>query len=106
MSAWIICLWSAPPKPCRAAGRTGAGVTGGLVGAQGTPNEICRNRESLTADYLTGRRSIALPKKYQAPDPKRMLQITRASGNNLKDVTLNLPVGLMGCVTGASGSSK
>ena len=84
----------------------GAGEHGGLIVAQGTPDEICRNKESLTADYLTGRRSIAMPKKYHAPDPKRMLQIVSASGNNLKQVTLNLPVGLMVCVTGVSGSGK
>jgi len=84
----------------------GAGEHGGMIVAQGTPGEICGNQDSLTADYLTGRRSIAMPKKYQAPDRKRMLQIVRASGNNLKDVTLNLPVGLMVCVTGVSGSGK
>ncbi len=84
----------------------GAGEHGGLIVAQGTPDEICQNRESLTADYLTGRRGIAIPKRTLLPDPKRMLQIVRASGNNLKQVTLNLPVGLMVCVTGVSGSGK
>jgi len=84
----------------------GAGEHGGLIVAQGTPDEICLNQDSLTADYLTGRRNIALPIKYQVPDRKRMLQIVSASGNNLKDVTLNLPVGLMVCVTGVSGSGK
>jgi len=84
----------------------GAGEHGGLIVAQGTPDEICRNKDSLTADYLTGRRSIAMPKKFQTPNAKRMLQIVSASGNNLKDVTLNLPVGLMVCVTGVSGSGK
>ena len=84
----------------------GAGEHGGLIVAQGTPDDICLDEKSLTADYLTGRRSIAMPKKYLAPDPKRMLQIVNASGNNLKQVTLNLPVGLMVCVTGVSGSGK
>jgi len=84
----------------------GAGEHGGSIVAQGTPDEICQSMESLTADYLTGRRSIALPKKYQKRDANRMLQIVRASGNNLKQVTLDLPVGLMVCVTGVSGSGK
>jgi len=84
----------------------GAGEHGGLIVAQGTPDDICRNRDSLTGDYMTGRRSIAMPAKSRKPDPERMLQIVSASGNNLKDVTLNLPVGLMVCVTGVSGSGK
>ena len=84
----------------------GAGEHGGLIVAQGTPEEICENKHSLTGDYLTGRRSIPMPKQFLKPDPERMLQIVGASGNNLKDVTLNLPVGLMVCVTGVSGSGK
>jgi len=62
--------------------------------------------QSLTGDYLKGRRHIAAPTKYRTPDPERMLQIKGASGNNLKVVTLDLPVGLMVCVTGVSGSGK
>jgi excinuclease ABC subunit A len=84
----------------------GAGEHGGLIVAQGTPKDICENVKSLTGDYLTGRRSIPMPKKILKPDPERMLQIVAASGNNLKDVTLNLPVGLMVCVAGVSGSGK
>jgi excinuclease ABC subunit A len=84
----------------------GAGEHGGAIIAQGTPAEVCANPQSLTGDYLMGRRSIAAPQKYRAPDPERMLQIKSASGNNLKDVTLDLPVGLMVCVTGVSGSGK
>jgi excinuclease ABC subunit A len=84
----------------------GAGEHGGLIVAQGTPEEICENKESLTGDYLTGRRSIPMPAKCMKPAPERMLKIVRASGNNLKEVTLNLPVGLMVCVTGVSGSGK
>jgi len=84
----------------------GAGEHGGQIVAHGTPDEICHNSESLTADYLTGRRSIAIPKKSLYPDPKRILKIERASGNNLKQVNLELPVGLMVCVTGVSGSGK
>ena len=84
----------------------GAGEHGGTIIAQGTPHEVCSNPDSLTGDYLMGRRSIASPKKYNPPDPERMLQIVRASGNNLKNVTLDLPVGLMVCITGVSGSGK
>jgi excinuclease ABC subunit A len=84
----------------------GAGEHGGLIVAQGTPEEICQNKQSLTGDYLTGRRSIPTPAKFLKPDPERMMQIVGASGNNLKGVTLNLPVGLMVCVTGVSGSGK
>ncbi|MGV8933712.1 MAG: excinuclease ABC subunit UvrA [Gallionellaceae bacterium] len=84
----------------------GAGEHGGSIIAQGTPAEVCANVHSLTGDYLTGRRSISSPKKYRAPDPERMLQIKGASGNNLKNITLDLPVGLLVCVTGVSGSGK
>ena len=84
----------------------GAGEHGGNIIAQGTPTEVIANPASLTGDYLSGRRSIAAPKKYRAPDPERMLQIKGACGNNLKEVTLDLPVGLMVCVTGVSGSGK
>ena len=84
----------------------GAGEHGGMVIAQGTPQEICANPNSLTGDYLAGRRSIATPKKHSVPDLERMLQIKGASGNNLKQVTLDLPIGLLVCVTGVSGSGK
>ncbi len=84
----------------------GAGEHGGMVIAQGTPAEICANLQSLTGDYLSGRRSIATPKKYLTPDLERMLQIVGACGNNLKEITLDLPVGLLLCVTGVSGSGK
>jgi len=84
----------------------GAGEHGGQVVAQGTPAEICANLGSLTGDYLVGRRSIAAPTKYRVPDPERMLQIKGACGNNLKRVTLDLPLGLMISITGVSGSGK
>ena len=84
----------------------GAGEHGGCVIAQGTPEAICRDKHSLTGDYLTGRRSIPVPEIRRSPNPERMLQISGASGNNLKSVTLNLPVGLLTCVTGVSGSGK
>ncbi|MDD5241675.1 MAG: excinuclease ABC subunit UvrA [Sulfuricella sp.] len=84
----------------------GAGVHGGHVVAEGTPGEIKANPNSLTGQYLSGKRSIEVPKKRHAPDPKRMLQLTGASGHNLKGTTLDLPVGLFVCVTGVSGSGK
>jgi excinuclease ABC subunit A len=84
----------------------GAGEHGGKVVAQGTPEEVCANPQSLTGDYLSGRRSIEAPKKYRKPDPERRLRIVGACGNNLKDVTLDLPVGLLVCVAGVSGSGK
>jgi len=84
----------------------GAGEHGGIIVAQGTPQQVCDNPQSLTGDYLTGRRNIPMPKKMMKPDAERMLTISGACGNNLKDVTLNLPVGLLTCVTGVSGSGK
>ena len=84
----------------------GAGVRGGEIVAQGTPAEILRNADSLTGAFLSGRRAIKVPAKRSKPDPKRMLKVAGASGNNLKSVTLDLPVGLMTCITGVSGSGK
>ncbi|MBK7658308.1 MAG: excinuclease ABC subunit UvrA [Betaproteobacteria bacterium] len=84
----------------------GAGVHGGEIVAQGTPSEIERNPASLTGQYLSGRRAIALPARRHAPDRRRQLRIAGASGNNLKDVTVDIPVGLFVCVTGVSGSGK
>ncbi|MHB1145547.1 MAG: excinuclease ABC subunit UvrA [Thiobacillus sp.] len=84
----------------------GAGVHGGEVVAEGTPEAIRMSEHSLTGQYLSGRRRIALPKTRRQPDPERQLVVTDASGNNLKNVTLNLPVGLFVCVTGVSGSGK
>lgn len=86
----------------------GAGEHGGNVIAQGTPDEIERAVDSLTGQYLSGAREIAVPKERHAPGDadESWLRITEASGNNLKHVTLNLPVGLLTCVTGVSGSGK
>ncbi len=83
----------------------GAGEHGGQVIAQGTPLEIQENPASLTGAYLAGRQSIAVPTTRRAPG-KNFIQITKACGNNLKDVTLRLPLGVMTCVTGVSGSGK
>ncbi len=84
----------------------GAGVHGGEVIAEGTLKEILKNKKSLTAQYLNGSLEIAVPKKRHAPDLKKQFVITGATGNNLKNVTLELPVGLLTCVTGVSGSGK
>ncbi len=84
----------------------GAGEHGGLVVAQGTPAQVCNNPDSLTGQYLSGARTIALPPQRHAPDEQRWLYLRGAQGNNLKAVTLQVPVGLLVCITGVSGSGK
>jgi excinuclease ABC subunit A len=84
----------------------GAGVHGGEVVAQGTPEEILKHPDSLTGQYLSGRKSIAIPARRRKPDPKRALRIAGARGNNLKEVTVEIPVGLFVAITGVSGSGK
>jgi len=84
----------------------GAGEHGGQIVAEGTPAEIQQNKHSLTGRYLCGAIEIATPKKRHKPDTRRWLKMTHATGNNLKDVTLDLPVSLLTCVTGVSGSGK
>jgi excinuclease ABC subunit A len=84
----------------------GAGVHGGEIVAQGSPEEILRHPESLTGQYLSGRKAIPIPARRGRPDPSKQLRIAGARGNNLKDVTVSLPVGLFVAVTGVSGSGK
>ena len=84
----------------------GAGEHGGTVVSQGTPREVEADPASVTGAYLAGRRRIAVPAERARPDPERWLSIRGASGNNLKDVDLTLPVGLFTCITGVSGSGK
>ena len=84
----------------------GAGVHGGEVVAQGTPSEVAADPASMTGAYLSGRMAIAIPAKRVAPVANQMLRLIGARGNNLKNVTLELPVGLFTCVTGVSGSGK
>ena len=84
----------------------GAGVHGGRIVAQGSVEEILRCPESVTGQYLSGSKAIAIPAKRVQPDAKRNLQIREASGNNLDNLTVSIPVGLFTCVTGVSGSGK
>jgi excinuclease ABC subunit A len=84
----------------------GAGVHGGYIVAHGTPKEIMQHPTSLTGKYLSGRERIEIPKKRLANDPKKQLVLTGASENNLHNVTVSFPIGLMTCVTGVSGSGK
>lgn len=84
----------------------GAGVHGGHIVAQGSVDEILRCPESVTGQYLSGSKTIAIPAKRVRPDAKRNLKIRKASGNNLDNLTVSIPVGLFTCVTGVSGSGK
>ncbi len=84
----------------------GAGVHGGQVVAQGTLDDILQNKESLTGQYLAGKIGIDLPASRTTADKNKQITIRNANGNNLKNVTLSIPVGLLTCVTGVSGSGK
>lgn len=84
----------------------GAGVHGGEIVAQGTPQEIMANENSLTGQYLSGRKAIAIPGERTPQDAKHQIQIRGARGNNLKSVDVDIPVGLMTAITGVSGSGK
>ncbi len=84
----------------------GAGVHGGNVVAEGTMQQIIDSPDSLTGQYLSGEKAIIVPEQRTPKDPSKMVKLSGASGNNLKKVTLELPVGLFTCVTGVSGSGK
>src|SRR5690606_7333217 len=84
----------------------GAGVHGGEVVGQGTLEDLVRSPRSLTGQYLSGKRRIEVPARRHKPNPKMTLRLYGASGNNLKDVDLEIPAGLFTCVTGVSGSGK
>ena len=84
----------------------GAGEHGGFIVARGSPEAIRKNKDSLTGKYISGALDIELPEKRVKPKDDRWLLITAASGNNLKNVNLNLPIGMFVCVTGVSGSGK
>ncbi|MBI1362667.1 MAG: excinuclease ABC subunit UvrA [Proteobacteria bacterium] len=84
----------------------GAGEHGGQVVAEGTVDAIKANPDSITGAYLRGERAIAVPAKRRKPDMKNGIKVIGATGNNLKDVTVTFPLGVMTCVTGVSGSGK
>ena len=84
----------------------GAGVHGGEVIAQGTPAQVMKNKNSVTGEYLSGKRAIALPEKRTPYDKKKVMTLKGANGNNLDSVDLTIPLGLMTCITGVSGSGK
>ncbi|MCX7115978.1 MAG: excinuclease ABC subunit UvrA [Gammaproteobacteria bacterium] len=84
----------------------GAGVHGGMVVAQGTPDEIIANPDSLTGQYLSGQLSIPLPSLRTPINPEKIIQLSGVSCHNLKGLDVQFPIGLLTCVTGVSGSGK
>ena len=84
----------------------GAGIHGGKIVSKGTPAQIMADEKSLTGDYLTGRKSVAVPRARRKAIAGRKLKLTGAKGNNLKNVTAEIPLGLFTCITGVSGGGK
>jgi len=84
----------------------GAGVHGGKIVAKGAPKQIMKVSASLTGQYLSGKKMIAIPKKRRPFDKDRLIELFGASGNNLKGLEVSFPIGLITCVTGVSGSGK
>ncbi|MFK7839015.1 MAG: excinuclease ABC subunit UvrA [Bdellovibrionales bacterium] len=84
----------------------GAGVHGGNIVAQGTPEDVFKTEGSMTADYMNGKREIAVPIKRRKGKPKQFLEVIEASGNNLQNISAKIPLGTFTCVTGVSGSGK
>ncbi|MCH8795221.1 hypothetical protein, partial [Neisseria gonorrhoeae] len=84
----------------------GAGEHGGNVLIADTPENVAKCEKSVTGQYLGGKKSIAVPSERTPVNPGRMLVLKGARGNNLKNVTLELPLGLITCITGVSGSGK
>ena len=84
----------------------GAGIHGGQIIAQGTPADIMKSKKSLTGKYLTGELMVAVPAKRRKPQKGRVLKLTGARGNNLKNVTAEIPLGTFTCITGVSGGGK
>lgn len=84
----------------------GAGRHGGQIVAQGTPKAIQKAANSLTGQYLSGKRKIAVPRTRATPNPEKQIIIKGARGHNLKNIEVSIPIGLMTCITGVSGSGK
>ncbi|MDD5392781.1 MAG: excinuclease ABC subunit UvrA [Thiothrix sp.] len=84
----------------------GAGVHGGYIIAQGTPEEVFATPDSVTGQFMSGRRKITMPAQRTPFNPERTIKLIGATGNNLNDVTLEIPLGLLTCITGVSGSGK
>jgi len=84
----------------------GAGIHGGEIVATGTPEEVKNNPNSLTGQYLSGKQAIEAPKTLTPINKDKVITLHNASGNNLKNVTISFPIGLMTCITGVSGSGK
>jgi len=84
----------------------GAGVHGGQVCAQGTAHEIAKSKNSITGQYLSGKRAVSIPRKRNKFNKDRLIKLSNARGHNLKNVNLELPLDLFVCVTGVSGSGK
>jgi excinuclease ABC subunit A len=84
----------------------GAGVHGGNIIAQGTPEEVMKSKESITGQYLSGKKSIPVPEKRRPWSEKKSIRIKGARANNLKNINVTLPLGIFTCVTGVSGGGK
>ena len=84
----------------------GAGVHGGTVVAEGAPIDVFKSKQSLTADYMSGRKEIAVPSERRKGKPKQFIEVVEASGNNLQNVSAKIPLGTFTCITGVSGSGK
>ncbi|MDP1731107.1 MAG: excinuclease ABC subunit UvrA [Devosia sp.] len=84
----------------------GAGVHGGHIVAEGTPDHICRHPDSITGQYLSGRLAIPMPAERRKPSKTRKLHLDGATGNNLKDVSVDVPLGMFVAITGVSGGGK
>ncbi|MFT7371667.1 MAG: excinuclease ABC subunit A [Oleiphilaceae bacterium] len=84
----------------------GAGIHGGEIISQGTPQHVMDDEKSLTGQYLSGKKEIAIPRSLTPNDLSKQLILTGATGNNLQNITLSIPFGLLTCVTGVSGSGK